>query len=213
MAKLNAGVFSLPVCVSALSLLLAACGQGVPAGSGGAGVPGATAAVTTAVSSAPGEPVDNAPPTSEPLSQTSAPEELPSIHAEVATAMPEVSPGAVIKDNQVPRVRPPQSGDLLTRARQDGSVRIIVGLDVPFVPEGDLPDAAAVDAQYKAINDAQTALVDRLSDFKVSDVTLYESIPFVAMAVDAAALEALMHDPAVTSIEEDGIAGPAARPN
>jgi hypothetical protein len=104
---------------------------------------------------------------------------------------------------------PPHYTVLLTKAQQNGSVRIIIGLQVPFVPEGNLPDEAAVTAQRKAIADAQDALLRRLAGHNTQNVITFEYAPFIAMDVDSAALSQLIVDPEVSSIEEDGLSSPS----
>ncbi len=98
---------------------------------------------------------------------------------------------------------------LMERARTQGSVRIIVMINIPWQPEGELPDEDAAVAQRKAIADAQRALLERLAAFNVTSVTTFEFIPSLAMEVDAPALEALAADPAVLTIQEDGLASPS----
>lgn len=104
----------------------------------------------------------------------------------------------------------PKHASLLETAREQGSVRVIVGLDVPFQPEGDLPDEQAVQAQRQAIAAAQDRLLQRMAPFAISNVSRYEFIPFVAMTVDEPALRNLIANPEVQSIEDDTPVSPAA---
>lgn len=104
---------------------------------------------------------------------------------------------------------PAQHTALIERAREQGTVRIIVTLGVPWKPEGELPDEAAITAQRKAIADAQAALTKRLESFNVSDITAFQFIPSMAMAVDVPALELIIADPMVQSIQEDALASPS----
>lgn len=91
-------------------------------------------------------------------------------------------------------------------ALPDGPVRVIVGVDVPFTPAGDL-DAPARLAQRAAATSAVDALVSRLgSHAKVN--RRYRTIPFVALSVDAAGLAQLRTDPAVSSVDKDDLATP-----
>jgi hypothetical protein len=188
----NVNLCRMLVSVALLCLVLTGCGQAAP----GAEMDPNAGGATTGASPDAAVPEHTATPSS----------------AEPGVVSTTAASPTTAKEDAARTSPPPVAGDLLSRAQQNGSVRIIVGLNVPFVPEGELPDAAAVDAQHKAIADAQAALVQRLSGFTVSDVEIYESIPFVAMVVDAAALQVLLSDPAVTSIEEDGISGPSAAP-
>lgn len=98
---------------------------------------------------------------------------------------------------------------LARKAQQDGTVRIVVGLDVPFIPEGELADDAAINQQHQAIEQAQDALLGRLQRFAVSNVTKFATIPFLSMNVDAAGLSALRADPGVKSIQADQTDAPS----
>ncbi len=98
---------------------------------------------------------------------------------------------------------------LLERARQQGNVRIIVVLAVPWQPEGDLMDEAAAETQRKVIADAQAAFLSRLSSLNVSEITRFQFIPSIAMVVDPTALEAIFADTGVQSVQEDGVASPS----
>jgi len=89
---------------------------------------------------------------------------------------------------------------LQQRAQSTGSVRVIVGVRSAFVPEGDLSSVAAVD-QRAAIAQAQTLVIDRLTGARIAH--RFESIPFFAAQVDAAALQQLAAMPEVTFIQED----------
>lgn len=91
---------------------------------------------------------------------------------------------------------------LMAKAETAGSVNVIVGLRVAAQPEGTI-QALAVRTQRAAIARAQDDLLDRLSPFNVTSVKRFETIPFVAMEVDSAALESLRSDSVVASIEED----------
>ena len=76
-------------------------------------------------------------------------------------------------------------------------------LNIPWCPEGELPDETAVLAQRQAIADGQRALLGRLAAHNVTEVTTYQFIPSLAMAVDGPALKAVRSDPVVASIQPD----------
>ncbi|NJO85223.1 MAG: S8 family serine peptidase, partial [Blastochloris sp.] len=100
----------------------------------------------------------------------------------------------------------PLAAGLLERARAGEQVAVIVGLDVAFEPEARLAGVQAVQAQQAAIAQAQQAVQARLAAFALAgftSVTEYQSIPYMALVVDEAALLALSRDPAVVSINED----------
>lgn len=87
-------------------------------------------------------------------------------------------------------------------------VPIIVGVRTPFAPEGELAPIAAA-AQRDTLRAAQAAVTVRLAGLGVGNVHHFESIPFIAMEVDATALAALSSMPEVDSVVED-IRVPAA---
>ncbi len=101
--------------------------------------------------------------------------------------------------------------DLVERARRSGSVSVIVG----FAPAGTPPGgeaaiAAAREALYRALGVARGA--DGVLDGPgIERVVSYATIPFVAMTVDATALQRILGQPMVTSVGEDLTAVPQPR--
>jgi subtilisin len=91
---------------------------------------------------------------------------------------------------------------LLQRARSGASVRVIVGVRTPFVPEGTLSVDQAL-GQRTAIAQAQTSVIDRLATFGAIPRRRFETIPFFAVDVGVAALEQLAAMPDIASIQED----------
>ncbi len=84
------------------------------------------------------------------------------------------------------------------------TVRVIVGLALPtFQPEGNQPNRQAVAQQRAAIAAAQEALVDSLASYQAEVYATYRTIPYLAVEVDRAGLEALANDGRVTYISED----------
>lgn len=97
-------------------------------------------------------------------------------------------------------------GALREAARSNGSVRVIVGLRVPFAAEGRLKAADAQD-QRAGIASAASAFRTRFGgalNRNPSAFRAFETIPFVAMEVSANDLERLAADPEVISISENG---------
>jgi hypothetical protein len=90
-------------------------------------------------------------------------------------------------------------------ARRTGSVAVIVGLNTAFRPEGELGRFDAVDRQRTGIASAREALLDRLAAYDVRSVKTFETVPYVAMTVDAAGLDALAADPGVYDVHEDAL--------
>ncbi len=95
------------------------------------------------------------------------------------------------------------------RVQSEGRVRVIVGLRTRGQP---VASAAAGSRQAQTpagpIARAQQALAVRMSGHHVSSTRRFRFIPYVAMEVDKAALEALASDPEVVSIEVDGVSKP-----
>lgn len=101
---------------------------------------------------------------------------------------------------------------LLQQARQQGQVRLIVGLRDPFVADSELavPQAGAQRARFAAGQRAVLAALGtrRQADgsliaAKARNIRLFETIPFLALETDAATLESLLADPRVASVHED----------
>lgn len=95
-----------------------------------------------------------------------------------------------------------QLDQLIEKAEEDGTVRVIVGLSVAFQPEGNLSRRAAQQQQVEIAN-AQDVLLQRFAGHELEAYTVYETIPYMALSVDAATLRDLMNSSLVTSIEED----------
>ncbi len=100
--------------------------------------------------------------------------------------------------------------ELLAKAKQHGTMLIIVGLALPagFQAEGTL-SAPAVAAQRAAIAATTHQLIDGLSDAGTQVTTVFQSIPYLAMRADTETLRALAASPLVASIEEDVPAQPS----
>ncbi|MCP4424443.1 MAG: S8 family serine peptidase [Chloroflexi bacterium] len=97
---------------------------------------------------------------------------------------------------------------LIDKVNQFGAVRVIVGLDLAFTPEGELAGSQAVQSQRQAIQTAQNQVWHQLSDFNSELNAVFKRIPYMAVTVDAAALNQLMRLPEVTSIQEDKLSAP-----
>ena len=93
---------------------------------------------------------------------------------------------------------------LALKAQDRGHVRIIVGVSAKFAPEAGL-SKAEVQAQRAAIAGAQDRVLSGLSAKGLAPVSShkYKYVPFMAMSVDTATLDALLASPQVESIEED----------
>ena len=104
---------------------------------------------------------------------------------------------------------PPDHSRLVETARREGFVRVIVELRTPFQPEGLLPDAATREQQRNAIARARQDVLQQLKVGNVRNGQPFEAIPFMALHVDAAAMEALARNPNVVDIAEDVPTPPA----
>jgi subtilisin family serine protease len=94
-------------------------------------------------------------------------------------------------------------GALLDKAERQGPVRVIVELQGRFEVEGSLVTPQAAQAQRDVIAALQDGVLHTMVTHNVSSVKRFTYIPYLAMEVDAAALEALRASPEVVSISED----------
>jgi len=95
------------------------------------------------------------------------------------------------------------------------TIRVIVGLDIPFVATGIIDDEQLVKFQMDAIRFAQIALLEIISELEISEEiseleisekftpTNFRYIPYIGLTVDAEALELMRELPLVISIVED----------
>ena len=95
--------------------------------------------------------------------------------------------------------------ELLKQVKNNSTVMVIVGLDLPihFRAEGELANRQAIQTQRSAIVQSQRRLLDNLSENDVQAYAEYESIPYMALQVDEAGLKKLVDSPLVSSIQED----------
>ncbi len=96
---------------------------------------------------------------------------------------------------------------LLSKTHATGSIRVIVGFKTASQPNKGPASAPNASTQQRMIADAQSTLKTQLSGHHVDHIKAFETIPYMAMEVDAAALEILSNDPQVLTIVED-IASP-----
>ena len=94
--------------------------------------------------------------------------------------------------------------DLRRLTASAGAARVIVGVRVTFAPEGLLTAGIAMQ-QRNEIAAAHSAVLNSVPSLKLKPETIkrFESIPFMALEVNATELEKLAALTAVTSIEED----------
>ncbi len=96
-----------------------------------------------------------------------------------------------------------------------GTIKVIVGLDIPFVATGIIDDETLAKLQTDAIRFAQIALLEIISELGISEEiseleisekfapTNFRYIPYIGLTVDAEALELIRELPLVISIVED----------
>lgn len=95
---------------------------------------------------------------------------------------------------------------LAQRAQARGSVRVLIGLDVPALqPEARLAGPDAVAGQRARIGQAQQSVVSLAASAGASVHTRFESVPYLAATVTPAALALLRAQPQVRHIVEDRI--------
>lgn len=97
---------------------------------------------------------------------------------------------------------------LIDAAAQTAMIRVIVGVQTNFSPEGYL-QKLEVEKQRLDIKQAQDGFISRYQSFRVREVKQFQYIPYLAFETDAATLEQMKNDTLVTSVQEDEIAAPA----
>src|SRR5262249_30352551 len=91
---------------------------------------------------------------------------------------------------------------LSERARKKGTVSVIVKVRAAFRPEGRISSAAEVLAQRSVIGEAQDQMLSWLR-YVPSTLKKYESLPFIAVSVDATGLEQLQASSEALDISPD----------
>jgi hypothetical protein len=97
--------------------------------------------------------------------------------------------------------------ELIEKAQTTGSVKVIIGLQSDFTPEGDLSRSRKL-VQRAEIKQSQNVLLEELRSFAVKDIKQFDFIPYMAFEVEATALERMKNSPNVISIQEDELAAP-----
>ena len=98
--------------------------------------------------------------------------------------------------------------DLAAVALEQGSVRVIVELVAPFEPEGAVRSKVSVERQRASIAQRQATVLDQIAPYDAELIAAWETIPFLAVMVDAAGLQALQRSPLVLDIQEDRLDAP-----
>ena len=121
-----------------------------------------------------------------------------------AVPAPAVADRAVSVDRTAQTAPAGQFDRLNARAQQeqDRSVRVIVGLQTAFKPEGELSEAA-VQSQRAAIDSARQDVVEAVSGAPHEVVHRYETVPYVALELSPAALTQLQQSGEAATLQED----------
>jgi subtilisin len=96
---------------------------------------------------------------------------------------------------------------LAARAAERGSLRAIVELAVPFAPEGLLPARTRLQ-QRREIGAAQAGVAAVLAGQHARVQRAFQTVPFLALELDAASLRALAASPWVASVHEEHVYRP-----
>jgi subtilisin len=102
---------------------------------------------------------------------------------------------------------PSGNGDLIQEAQNEGSVRILVELDLSFFPEGKLRSQLAVQQQRLSIRQAQQALLQDLRLEPERLVRKFKFVPQLVIEANPSQIAALSLNPRVRSIHEDKLVG------
>ena len=97
--------------------------------------------------------------------------------------------------------------DLDNLFKQQPEIRIIVGLETPQENPRSI-GSVSDQARERSVASRQAAVLGRAQGLNVRDIKRFRFHPYIAMTVDATALGALLADPDVTSVSEDGIIYP-----
>jgi len=93
--------------------------------------------------------------------------------------------------------------ELVHKSQSEEHVRILVELNLDFVPEGNLLSPMAVQKQRLSIQQAQQALVQHFKLGANQIVRTFKYVPQLVVEVDSSQLELLLSDPRVRNIFED----------
>lgn len=97
---------------------------------------------------------------------------------------------------------------LLYKAQTAGSIRIIVRLNMPFIPEGQLSTNQETVKQQVRISNMQNQLCEAFSKYNAKEIKRFKYTPYIVIEVDSTALKVVISNPLVMSIEEDDIVPP-----
>ncbi|MCP6757423.1 MAG: S8 family serine peptidase [Fischerella sp. CENA71] len=116
----------------------------------------------------------------------------------VTPAHAQISPTA----NSLGQTNPPDFDQLISKAKKYGTVRVIIGLEANFIPEGRLA-TSLVQSQRTAIARIQNVVLTKVSAYNPTAITKFKTIPYFAAQLNARSLAFLQSDPNIISIQED----------
>jgi hypothetical protein len=93
--------------------------------------------------------------------------------------------------------------ELETALIEQGLVRVIVGLNVEFKPEGELSTPQDVSEQQSRILATQTQLISQIEGVVVLEEKLFSTIPFLSINANRIILNLLTANPLVRTIQLD----------
>lgn len=114
-----------------------------------------------------------------------------------------LSAGAAKPVGATPFAQPENVQNLMQKAQDEGHVRVIVQLNVAFRPEGDLDQPQSAQSQQQVIDSAQESVLQKMAGTDTSLIAAFNTIPYLALSVDAAALATLVELPEIAGIQED----------
>ena len=88
---------------------------------------------------------------------------------------------------------------------EQGKVRVIIGLDVPVMPQGEMNGPQEIQNQRQMIQNAQQNMLNLLSESVIlsDDTYQFKHIPYISTVIDASSLSLLQSSPMVSSIGQD----------
>jgi len=92
---------------------------------------------------------------------------------------------------------------LLPQAQQQGRVRVIVQLNLPFDPDGMRLQSFSEGVRESGIQAAQTALQERMQLFQSETLRAFAHVPVMVLEVDEAGLQDLAANANIASIQPD----------
>jgi hypothetical protein len=101
---------------------------------------------------------------------------------------------------------PSDYNQLLEKVRREGTVTLIIGLDLEtrFQPEGSLI-ASEIQRQRADISAKQNLLIQEMQEYKPKMHYQYKYIPYISLEVDERGLDYLWRNPNVATIEENEV--------